>query len=284
MSVTWGMTMNARNEEKNIGETLESVKNQTIKPIKMVVCNDGSTDRTKEIAESLGAMVVDYPDKHPNWVSKPELALTINLALKEFDNIDFDYMLLMGADNPLDPDYVEKITSAMQSSPTIKLASGVVEGEFNITPRGSGRIVDARWWKKYGLRYKAIHGWESWLLHRVLADGYDLKIIEGVFSTTQRKTGTNYTEDEWRNRGRAFKSLGYINRFVIGRMIILILKRHSIKDAVQLWKGFTEKNNMLCEEDLREFTKKTQSKEMSIKNMKNLTIRFLQIQRRRGKE
>ena len=41
----------ARNEEKYIEKTIGAVCNQTVPPKKWVIINDGSTDRTEEIAE-----------------------------------------------------------------------------------------------------------------------------------------------------------------------------------------------------------------------------------------
>jgi glycosyltransferase involved in cell wall biosynthesis len=42
----------ARNEERYIGLTLDSVIGQTRRPVKWVVVSDGSTDRTDEIVAS----------------------------------------------------------------------------------------------------------------------------------------------------------------------------------------------------------------------------------------
>ena len=39
----------ARNEEKNIEYTIKSVLSQTIKPLKWIIVDDGSTDKTAEI-------------------------------------------------------------------------------------------------------------------------------------------------------------------------------------------------------------------------------------------
>ena len=39
----------ARNEEAFIAKTIESMVNQTIRPIRWVIVNDGSTDRTAAI-------------------------------------------------------------------------------------------------------------------------------------------------------------------------------------------------------------------------------------------
>lgn len=50
----------AYNAEQWIAEAIESVKKQTYPDIEILVINDGSTDRTGEIAERLGATVKTY--------------------------------------------------------------------------------------------------------------------------------------------------------------------------------------------------------------------------------
>ena len=50
-----------RNEEKKIQETIKSVVSQTIKPIKWVIVNDGSSDNTYEIAQKFGSIIIKHP-------------------------------------------------------------------------------------------------------------------------------------------------------------------------------------------------------------------------------
>jgi glycosyltransferase involved in cell wall biosynthesis len=52
----------ARNEENFIGKTLVALFNQHAPARNVIVVNDGSTDRTADIASAAGAEVVDMPD------------------------------------------------------------------------------------------------------------------------------------------------------------------------------------------------------------------------------
>ena len=47
-----GIVIPAYNEEKFIGLTLKHLLNQVLKPSKVIVVNDGSTDKTKEIVSA----------------------------------------------------------------------------------------------------------------------------------------------------------------------------------------------------------------------------------------
>ena len=56
MNITIGIP--AYNEEKNIASIIVKLKKIAQK---IIVCNDGSTDLTGEIAEKLGAVVINHP-------------------------------------------------------------------------------------------------------------------------------------------------------------------------------------------------------------------------------
>ncbi|WP_374053966.1 glycosyltransferase family 2 protein [Rossellomorea sp. FM04394] len=60
----------ARNEEKTIGNLLSSIQKQFIQPVEVIVVNDGSKDRTKDIAEGFGATVIDSPPLPSGWNGK----------------------------------------------------------------------------------------------------------------------------------------------------------------------------------------------------------------------
>jgi hypothetical protein len=61
----------ARNEEANLGNCLQSLVTQTGVAFEMIVVDDGSTDRTRQIAESFaGVKVISAPPLPAGWTGK----------------------------------------------------------------------------------------------------------------------------------------------------------------------------------------------------------------------
>ncbi|BBH20131.1 glycosyl transferase [Paenibacillus baekrokdamisoli] len=60
----------ARNEECNLPHLLDSLKSQTFQPFEIIVVDDFSDDRTKEIAESYGVKVITGRSLPQGWTGK----------------------------------------------------------------------------------------------------------------------------------------------------------------------------------------------------------------------
>ena len=140
----------ARNEENFIGRTLSALFGQHTRPSKVIVVNDGSTDRTAEVASAAGAEVVGMPDRGYNVLGTPVLAGVINRGLARIEQGNYDYVMILGADHILPPHYLTTALDAMAADDKLALCSGTIEGERSIVPRGSGRVVRASFWQSIG--------------------------------------------------------------------------------------------------------------------------------------
>lgn len=60
----------ARNEEHNLPTLLRSLASQPLPPREIIVVDDGSTDRTEELARQLGAKVIPSPPLPEGWRGK----------------------------------------------------------------------------------------------------------------------------------------------------------------------------------------------------------------------
>ncbi len=61
----------ARNEETNIGKLLDSINRQEFHPAEIIVVNDFSKDKTKDISIEKGAKVIDSQQLPDGWLGKP---------------------------------------------------------------------------------------------------------------------------------------------------------------------------------------------------------------------
>lgn len=60
----------ARNEEKNLAFLLESLRAQSLQPHEIIVVDDGSQDRTRDVAAGFGVTIVQNPPLPPGWTGK----------------------------------------------------------------------------------------------------------------------------------------------------------------------------------------------------------------------
>lgn len=119
----------AHNEEAFIEKTIHSMINQTVRPLKWIVVNDNSTDRTGEIAEQYAKqydflLLVNLSRSGGRDFSNKVRAF--NRGLEEVQAIDYQYIGNIDADISLEKDYFEKILGAFDNHPDLGIAGGMV--------------------------------------------------------------------------------------------------------------------------------------------------------------
>ncbi|MEW6605052.1 MAG: glycosyltransferase family A protein [Thermoproteota archaeon] len=245
----------ARNEENFIGKTLEALFEQYSKPSKVIVVNDGSTDRTAEIASAAGAEVVDMPDRGFNVHGTPVLAGVINRGIARLEEQNFgdpdDYVLILGADHILPPHYITAVLDAMATNKRLALCSGTIEGERSIVPRGSGRVVRADFWKRIGFRYPENYGFETYLVLKAQQQGYEVKVLKNLTTNTLRKTGRNYKTSVYVSYGKSLKALGYSKLYSAAR--IGLISTRNPKGGYYMLRGYFSKDVQTYDPELRSF-------------------------------
>lgn len=211
----------ARNEEANIKAMLLSLRAQTVHINPIVVVNDGSFDKTGEIARNFDCIVLDLPSHEESYAGKPELAEILNVGLTFIRELNqkLKYILIVGADHILPPKYLEMIITRMEENPQLVVASGVIDGERfdEFTPRGSGRVVTYAFWVKINnLQYPIEWGWESWLYLKARELGYKTRCFSDIHSRVSRPTSLAKAG----NWGKAMYSLGYDWKYALGRCVL----------------------------------------------------------------
>ncbi len=111
----------ARNEARHIAECLRAVQGQTWQPLEIIVVDDGSTDRTAEIARSFPRVRVI---SHPNMGK----ARSVNDAARQAAG---EILIFLDGDLVVAPDYVER------------LVAPIIAGECIGTGHGTERVANA---------------------------------------------------------------------------------------------------------------------------------------------
>ncbi len=250
--IKYDVLIPARNEENIIKKTLEYLNNQTIKPNSVIVVNDNSNDKTKEISQACGAKVIDFPYEHENWVINGKLGIVFSFGMKSFDRNNSHFMIL-GADHILPENYVEDIIKNMEKD-QVDVASGMIENEITQSPRGSGRIFSKKAMKQIDWKYQSNYGYETYALFEIQAEGMKSSIYP-IMTETQRPTGTNYNKKKFYHMGFSYKALGYTSFYGIGRGFT-IAKKYGLYNGFMFSIGFFSNRNVMYNEKIRQYCKK----------------------------
>ncbi len=124
----------AKNEEAFIADTIQSVINQTILPLRWVIVSDNSTDRTCEIVES-------YRQKYPfidllrlNSSATRDYAAKVqafHAGYRRLRNLDYAFIGNLDADISFGENYYERLMEEFERDPALGIAGGFVWEKYN---------------------------------------------------------------------------------------------------------------------------------------------------------
>ena len=131
---TYVLVTPARNEEKTLGETLQSVVAQTHLPQEWIVVSDGSTDGTDEL-------VRDYARVHPfirllRLEKRPDrnfasVVFATEAGIAALETKDYAFLGLLDADVRFKPTYFADLIQRFLEQPKLGLAGGVAVDVIN---------------------------------------------------------------------------------------------------------------------------------------------------------
>lgn len=97
-----------KNEEKNMENILTSLKNQTLKDLEIIVVDNNSTDKTKDISKNFGALVLNQG---------PERSAQRNFGVLKSTG---KYVVILDADMILEPRVLEECFENAHRNPELK--------------------------------------------------------------------------------------------------------------------------------------------------------------------
>ena len=95
-----GIIMPAYNEEANIGKTLSQIPQNITEKLDVIVVDDGSTDKTNEIAEQYEAVTLKHPTNKGNGAA-------IQTGLNYCKEQGHDIVIIIDADGQHEPRYIK---------------------------------------------------------------------------------------------------------------------------------------------------------------------------------
>jgi glycosyltransferase involved in cell wall biosynthesis len=117
----------ARDEETDLPRLAESLAAQTVRPDVWVIVDNGSTDRTVELARALESSedwvrVLEVPGEAAPQRGAP-VVRAFMLGLPVIDSSP-DVVVKLDADVSMEPDHFERLLGAFESEPNLGIASG----------------------------------------------------------------------------------------------------------------------------------------------------------------
>lgn len=123
----------ARDEAGTIARTIESVLSQTLKPARWSIVDDGSNDRTAEIAAGYASRsniirVVTRPRQDTrNFRSKVQ---AVELGRRELADLPYRFIGFLDADVSFEPAYFEGLLAEFDEDSTLGIAGGLVHEQI----------------------------------------------------------------------------------------------------------------------------------------------------------
>lgn len=122
----------AYNEEEHVGDTVDSLLQQTRRPDEIIVVDDGSTDRTGDVARARGVTVVRPPTNTGSKAGAQNFALSF---------VTTTHCMVVDADTTLAPDAIELVLPAFDD-PVVAAACGFVVPRRIRTIWERGRYIE----------------------------------------------------------------------------------------------------------------------------------------------
>jgi biofilm PGA synthesis N-glycosyltransferase PgaC len=124
----------AHNEEALIVHTAEAMIAQAVRPMRWVIVNDASTDRTRELVEGFAREhsfieVVNLERAAGRHFGNKVRAF--NAGLERVQGFDYEFVGNLDADMSLAPDYFQKLLAQFEANPKLGIGGGMVHTTIN---------------------------------------------------------------------------------------------------------------------------------------------------------
>jgi poly-beta-1,6-N-acetyl-D-glucosamine synthase len=267
-----------RNEAKNIEATLQSVTRQTRLPLVWVIVDDGSTDRTPELAERYAASrpwirLLRLPDRgYYDLMEAGELRAFLT-GLATIESMDYEFLGKLDGDISFGNEYYDGLLRHFEESPRLGIASGtcwyeesgrlVMEAGYSGHVRGAMRIYRRACWDDIGGVVRSL-GWDAIDCYKARMRGWQTRSYEGLPVRHHVKTWTKGGLLHGRRRsGRIDYLIGTHPLFFAAKVLREIPAKPLVAAAAALAWGYAaawfKREPRVADHDLVKFVRSEQS-------------------------
>lgn len=260
----------AHNEEKNIFYCLKSLEQQTFEDFKVVVVNDGSTDKTAEIAK-------EFVSKNPNFqllnLEKSEhqpgakVVRTFNAGLKSQSLTTFDIICKFDADIIFPQNYLKKISEVYTINPKAGMVSGIVKIKKSVFEKDLAFDFqdEKRQWQFENLSSKdhvrgpvksyrkqclddmnglrTVLGWDNIDVMLAQKHGWEVVTVKALWVKHLRPTAYKYKNQKAEKLGEYFYNIGLNLPLAAISSLKSSLKNKSLKEFFITMNAFLRQNS-----------------------------------------
>jgi len=235
----------ARDEGRTISGLITRVLSQTIKPEAIIVVDDGSTDETGTLLQVFQQYidqikVITRKDRGYSALGRKEMAEVYNEGFKVIQAYPWDYVLILGADALLPPDYVERVLEHMRTE-DYAIAGGLPSGEIigKNYCSGTGRMISRSIMQQLQFQFPVNYTWE--MAPIVLARTLGLKV--GHFKDVPFFQARGHTRKcDYTGWGKGRKELGYGKVRLVGSCLKAILLGRNLRKGIGMAYGYFSYN------------------------------------------
>lgn len=221
----------AYNEEATIGDVIQSIKKIKL-GMDILVVNDGSSDRTSEIAKTAGAKVIDIP-------CNIGYGGAIQTGFRFAVDYNYDYVITMDGDGQHKPESIKSLIEVMETKKVdVVIGSRFLEGNYSMgLARRLGSWIFSWITKLYtGLRISdPTSGFQIYnrrvFTYLSLGDNYpldypDVNLIMALHRMNFQLTEApvKMTVKEGKSMHSGLKPLFYIFRMILAIILVLLYK------------------------------------------------------------
>lgn len=270
----------AHNEEKNISFCLESLKNQTFRDFRVVVVNDGSKDKTAEIADKFQQyddrfqlMNLEQSEHQPG----AKVVRTFYTGLHSQNLDSFQIICKYDADIIFPTNYLKKINEVFENNSKAGMVSGLVKIKKSVFENALAFDFkdEKRQWKFENLSsqnhvrgpikayrkecfaamngLRPVLGWDNIDVMLAKKNGWEVVTIKDLWVKHLRPTAFKYKKQKAEKLGEYFYNIGLSFPLAMVSSAKSSFKNKSVSEFFTTMKTFLKQNGQreLSEEEIK---------------------------------